>query len=310
MDILIILYNIHFNRIMLKQFLEFYFHEEGVASNIDEKVFVGLDRCRKEVTGNEEIKGKRAMIDFVLKGTDRVLCFEVDEHAHLSYDALCELTRMQQAVWGIKDGDNLYSHWIRFNPHLLATDEHPGDFCFTERIKVFLQCIKNLLEQEVDKNGAKGPFVTYLFYGENNKNIQESVGKEESIQIVSQINSISEIQISDFVSEFVDNFCRLSTDELNHAIDVNMEKKLWGSEPQCDANSLQKVSIKRKKAIPRCSARVKRFCTIDGREVGLCEVHSKVYEKLNKIDLYPIEGNVTYTKSTHFVSLDSTLLYN
>jgi hypothetical protein len=41
------------------------------------------------------------MIDFVLKGTDRVLCFEVDEHAHLSYDALCELIRMQQAVWGI-----------------------------------------------------------------------------------------------------------------------------------------------------------------------------------------------------------------
>jgi hypothetical protein len=41
---------------MLKQFLEFYFDEEGVASYIDEKVFVGLDRCRKEVTGNEEIK--------------------------------------------------------------------------------------------------------------------------------------------------------------------------------------------------------------------------------------------------------------
>jgi hypothetical protein len=273
-------------------------------------VFVGLDRCRSEITGSTEIKGKRACIDFAIKGTNKILCIEVDEHAHEYYDAVCELTRMQQAVWGIHGGDNLESHWIRFNPHLLASDMHPSHYCFKERIQVLLQCIMDVLKQEVDEDGAKGPFVTYLFYGDNSKNIAEHVGKEDSISIVRQINSIDEIDISDFVSDFDDDFSNIRTDEINHAIDVNMDKKMWGSIPQCDANSLQNVKKKRKKAIPRCSARAKSFDEIDGRTVGLCEVHFKVYEKFNKIDLHSIEGNFTYTKSTHFVSLVSTLLYN
>jgi len=35
---------------------------------------------------------------------------EVDEHAHETYDAVCELTRMQQVSWGAHGGDNLEAH--------------------------------------------------------------------------------------------------------------------------------------------------------------------------------------------------------
>jgi len=40
---------------------------EGIAAHIDEKVYVALDMCRTSITGNAEVKGKRASIDFVIK---------------------------------------------------------------------------------------------------------------------------------------------------------------------------------------------------------------------------------------------------
>lgn len=272
---------------MLKNFLSKLFDLPSVVS-IDEKKYLALDACRESITGDKNIKGKRVCVDFVLQGTDKVIFIEADEHAHLPYIALCELTRMQQGSWGIKDGDNLEAFWIRFNPHLLGGEEEKP-FCLKERVLVLFQTIINMMKKEVIIDGPKGPFVTYLFYGLDNKNINELCGKEESISCIGQINSIDEIDISQEVENYEINLTGLLTEKkINDAIERNLERKAYGSTPQCDALSLQNASKKRKKSITQCSAPGKNMCVVDGRAVVLCDLHFTVYVNKLQIQLHPI----------------------
>ena len=194
---------------------------------------------------------------------------------------------MQQASWGIQDGDNLEATWIRFNPHLLSNDNNPGDFCFKDRMKVLFSCLIDVMSQPVDPTGPKGPFVYYLFYGVNSKNIDQHFGNNMGIEIKKQINSLTDIdEISQFVLDVDTEFSNINQNDLNAAIDTALDQKVWGSVPRCNACSVQRVNKKRKKLADRCHARAKSVCLIDKTEIGLCPVHYALYVKNKVIDIY------------------------
>lgn len=61
---------------------------------------------------------KRAEIDGIVITKDIVVCLELDEYAHETYDKMCELTRMHNVTAELKIAYPYHSiAWVRVNPH-------------------------------------------------------------------------------------------------------------------------------------------------------------------------------------------------
>jgi hypothetical protein len=107
-----------------------------------------------------DVKTKAAKPDLSLLLSDRRIIIETDENRHEFYNKWCELGRYDTLQFGASI--LLPTLCLRFNPH----NTNRIKMEFTDRIKVLVQHVRNLLTSSLPADEVPVMSVQYLFYGE------------------------------------------------------------------------------------------------------------------------------------------------
>ena len=226
---------------------------------------IGGRGCKVALDGEGECveKTKGAYVDIPLVLQDRLILCEVDENLHCNYNPSCELSRLDTLAYGIapieltptienpNPTQGRATYILRFNPHNTDTMDVP----FIERVRVFIQVIRNLMAQSITEEDRIGANVCYLFYGSGNVH-QEAIKRAElTLKVLPYINDPKEVELDKDIAAFsLDALDRNVLDLYIHDRLVQLQIELSSGKGQCAAINNAKNPAKKN----RCSAVTKK----------------------------------------------------
>ena len=237
---------------------------------------IGGSVCKNPLDGEghceEKTKGAYVDIPFVLP--DRLILGEVDENQHRYFNLSCELGRYDTITYGIAPIEIVpttenpnpiqgrATFIIRFNPH----DTPKMVIPFIERIRVFIQIIRNLMMQPLTAEDRIGARVYYMFYDSSNVHLQASKGADLTVRVMKSINDPGDVPLDKDIEEFtLKDLAQRDIEASKQELLVQLQIQLSSGDRQCAATNHANNPAKK----TRCSAATKVGNNLCGRHLGL-----------------------------------------
>ena len=153
---------------------------------------------------------------------------------------------------------------VRFNPH----DTPTMTVEFIDRVRVFIQILRNLMTCPLSIDDRIGAIVYYLFYGKGNVHQDAAKHASMTIRVMPYINDPADVPLDDDIAAF--SLKDLEDRDIDAAIQDNLVQKaasLASGKGQCHAiNNAPNPKMKN-----RCSGHAKKGSL-------LCDRHFKRWE--------------------------------
>ena len=149
--------------------------------------------------------------------------------------------------------------FIRFNPHMTTDVTVP----LIDRIRVFIQLIRNSLTRRLSEEDRIGANVIYLFYGEDTNHQVASSRAGATLKISKDVNDPSTVHLDGDILNFnLTDLASRTLDIEKHLVVLENRMKLASSSSRCVAL----VNVGNPNKISRCGANAKK-------EHDLCRNH-------------------------------------
>jgi hypothetical protein len=247
-----------------------HFFGEDIKRNYNS--MIGGLVCKNALDGEgeceEKTKGAYIAIPFVLP--DRLILGEVDENQHRYYDLSCELARYDTLAYGIAPIEvtptienpnpiqGRATFILRFNPHDTPSMVVP----FIQRVRTFIQMIRNLMTQPLTAEYRIGANVCYMFYGSGNVHQEATKHAELTLKVLPHVNNPADVPLDKDIAAFsLKDLVQKDVDAATQEILVQRQIQLSSGKVQCRAmNHAKNPALK-----TRCSAATKKDSHLCGR---------------------------------------------
>ena len=179
----------------MKQCLRHFFGD-AIESNYRHQI--GGIYCKKNIDGSGDChdKTKAAYVDIPIVLQDRVIFNEVDENQHRYYDFSCELAGYDTLMFGTEKIRDTFIN--RFNPHDTSEMTVP----FIDRVRVFIQTIRNQMTSSLSEEEKISASVSYLFYGSNTVHQQSSQNATMTFGVLPYVNNPTDLNLDQDITTF------------------------------------------------------------------------------------------------------------
>ena len=249
-----------------------HFFGEDIKRNYNSMIGGLVCKNALDGEGDCEEKAKGAYIDIPFVLPDRLILGEVDENSHRYYDLSCELARYDTLAYGIAPIEitptienpspiqGRATFILRFNPHDTPSMVVP----FIQRVRAFIQMIRNLMTQSLTADDRIGVIVCYMFYGSGNVHQQASKHAELTLKVLPHINNPSDVPLDNDIAAFsLKDLVQKDVDAATQEILVQRQIQLSSGKGQCSAmNHAKNPALK-----TRCSAATKKGQNLCGRHL-------------------------------------------